>query len=192
MSYNKIAGIIFFFFCLFVIISAVQLNKLTQKQLEISQTARQAEEEKKIYKAPPKPTQAPAQRPASALTPSDPADYGLIVVPAQHTPQSLDAWEMHIATMFEDSHVFDSSQGQAMLEQIEYDPVKHQERMKSLDERIKKVEEAMNADPFNEDLADNLQMLYKVKAVGSVLERLKAQGANVPAIGTTLEAPTTP
>jgi len=42
--------------------------------------------------------------------------------------------------------------------------------MATVEEHLKKVKEELTKDPFNENLNEMLQNLYKIKAVGQVLE----------------------
>jgi len=100
------------------------------------------------------------------LTPSKPIHYD---IPLKR-PQSPEEWEMYYQALFDKSKVFDNEGGAQALDLMQTHPEDLSKQKEKLEQHIAIYEQKLKDDPFNEEAADILRGLYKLKGLGNAME----------------------
>lgn len=97
--------------------------------------------------------------------------YGITVTQELYSPSSAEAWEGHIEKNLEDFKVLEKEGAKEALELMQVTREEYEDKMKKIEEDIDIVKKRLEDDPFNEKYKTQLQNIYKIKAVGKILER---------------------
>jgi len=107
-----------------------------------------------------------------SLAPSRPEDYGMIVIEEGSAPKTQGEWDNLLAGKIKESKAMLSAEdNKKMRAVIEEDPKKTAEKMKQIDEGIKKCNEALKADPNNQQIKDKLTRYMMLKSIGKELSQ---------------------
>lgn len=178
----RVVGYIFLGLCVFVILASMQTTNIIQKRLVQSKKDFREQDQKRIYKGKPEKIPAAAVAKPSRIQPQDPAQFGMVVTPARNTPKTLDQWENKLAAEFDSHGVFENDKAQEILAQIQNDPVQYQQSMEDLDKNIAEAQVKLIEAPLNEQTEEKLQNLYKLRAIGKILEKKTLPQSGQPTI----------
>ena len=170
MNNLRTAGYIFLALCVIVIFASVQMNSVVRKQLELSEKDSLAHIKVQAYKKDPAKETAPVpQEKSRRIKPEDPAKYGMVVLSTHDSPATLNQWEAKLSALFEENRVLESKEAREALAQIKVDAREHAKQMQQLDKAIQDNEQKFKDNPLDTKTEEQLQNLYRVKAVGKIL-----------------------
>lgn len=137
---------------------------------------------KKSSKSKPAIKKSPQEKKSNALsTQEELSKYGIVLSPKESTPTSVSNWEMHLEKNFKKHKVLESKEAQEAMDNMTITKEQYDQNMKDLDEHIGMAEKKVHEDPFDKNKKQQLENLYKLKAVSTVLEnRVTKEGATVP------------
>jgi len=104
------------------------------------------------------------------LVPADPADYGIVAIPKARLPRSQIEWEVQLSHLLEDSKILEQEEGREAIEKMNTSAEKFADTESKVDKEIATLEEQFQDQPFNANLENRLQTLYKLKAVGNIMK----------------------
>lgn len=109
---------------------------------------------------------APGPEKRRELVPDNPADYGMVVIPEGNAPMSQLEWDRIISQKIEDSksQVPDEDWRKA-VDFIKEDASKTAEKIKLIDVKMQTYEEAIRANPNDEDIKGRLERLKMLKSI---------------------------
>ena len=85
-------------------------------------------------------------------------------------PKHEEGWKKYVEKIIEESKILETPQGQAALEKMKIENTEFQGKMQRVEEQIKFFEEQKMAKPLDEQMDKRLETLYKLKALGNILQ----------------------
>lgn len=105
------------------------------------------------------------------IVPEDPAKYGIITIDRFYEPSTQSEWDAHMKKVVRDSGVFKSQEGELAIKHMQMKRDKFEDTMERVDKQIVDFEEESRKNPKNENAKRRLNTLYKLKALGKILEQ---------------------
>ncbi|MFA5410334.1 MAG: hypothetical protein WC321_00515 [Candidatus Omnitrophota bacterium] len=105
---------------------------------------------------------ADAAKPLRKLTPSNPEEYGIIVIPEGSQPQTQAEWDSFIQENTQRLKTKGTLYSKSMSEEERMDATEALERMEA---DIRQQEEALRKDPENQGLKEKLQRLMMLRSI---------------------------
>ncbi len=111
------------------------------------------------------------------------AKYGIVITPDAQKPASAQEWEENLRNNFAQYNVLEGENAEKALKVMETNPQDYDKQMNHIDQSIAVVSEQLKQDPFNPQIAEQLENQYKLKAVGVILKE-KVVSPDAPAMAT--------
>jgi len=106
------------------------------------------------------------------LLPSRPEDYGMIAIDENNAPRTQAEWDDLLSGKIKEAKAMLSpEENKKMIAVIEEAPKKTAEKMKLIDEGIKKCNEALKANPNDQKIKDKLARYMMLKTIGKELAK---------------------
>lgn len=121
-----------------------------------------------IKRQPYKPAPAKAWK---ETAPEELEKYGMTVTTAATEPTTPEGWEMYLETNFKKFKVLEGETAKDALKTMETTPEDYKKKKAKLKEDAKTVQKRLDADPFNPVYQTQLQNIYKLQALGNILEK---------------------
>jgi len=168
LSTKRLFIVIGCIFCMLMILNHIVGRKI----IDIEATSKKATHEiaVKPEKAIVKTQEPKPKRYRHELVPSNPEDYGMVVLDRTNAPRTPEQWELHLKSTMEQRKILEGEQAKKALEVAKTRPEDHQKQMKDLDDHIDLYREKLQENPLDQKTGDQLQNLYKLKAIGNILE----------------------
>lgn len=158
---KKIILILGILFALTVILSLASLYYTRKIEKEL---------ESKIPSRPREMQQAIPQEQGKKLRVSDPGEYGMVVMDEYGGPQTQGDWDRIISQKVNEAKAQLSPDDlEKITNKIKEDPQKTAEKIKTIDENIKKCQEILKGEPDNKETKEKLERLRMLKSISRQL-----------------------
>ena len=97
--------------------------------------------------------------------------YGIVIQTVYEEPTSAEGWERYLEKDFDKFKVFEASGAQEALKEMGTNRKDYQEKIAKLDEHEDIVKKRLKEDPMNTVYQTQLQNIYKLQAIGKILEK---------------------
>lgn len=166
MTYKKL-GFIFGGLFLIILIANFMVSRSSEKTEEV---VPQKPTAKNIVPQPNK-DKTLKRREWKKTDPKDLAKYGITVTPKLLEPSTSEGWEEYVESTLDESKVLETERGKEAVTTMQINREEYEKNMKTVDEHVEVIKKRINEDPFNKKHKEQLQNIYKIKAVGKALEK---------------------
>lgn len=104
------------------------------------------------------------------LVPEDPAKYGIVSVKESDLPTRAYQWDSYMKDILEESRILETPEGKTAMDKAKTTPEEFQNTMQRVDQQIVKFETQRKINPGDPEAEEQLKTLYKIKALGKVLQ----------------------
>lgn len=109
----------------------------------------------------------PAERPARKLVPARPEDYGMIVTDTAQRPTFQQQWDMLIRDKVNElKSQYPPETWDKVQQKIKEDPAVTAQKLRDINDSIKKCREILEKEPDNEEIKQKLERLMMLKSIG--------------------------
>lgn len=97
--------------------------------------------------------------------------YGITITAKALEPTNQLEWESYISKNLEKSKLLEREEAKQAMEIMKTTPEDFRHKIEKAEEHVEIVKERLKEDPFNETYKEQLQNIYKMKAMATVLEK---------------------
>ena len=104
------------------------------------------------------------------LVPEDPAKYGIVSIPETQLPKDQLGWDVQMKSILVDSKLLETPEGKTAIQQMQTNRKNFTDIMGKVEKELANFENQQKQNPLDKNIENRVQTLYKLKAMGKILE----------------------